>query len=150
MIQRAHLSRRVSGFAALATALVLLVAAVGTAAAATRTTITIDSNSTGETFTTTGGALCPAGSATTDFHHFGGGNRAGSFHLSKTLVCADHSGSFTIKVNAATVFGSPTDQGGWSVVGGDGAYAHLHGGGSLVGTYYPDGIIDVYTGNVTK
>lgn len=150
MILRSHAPRRIVGAAASAATLLLVVAAVGTAAAATQTTITINSTDSGETFTTTGGALCPSGVATTDFHHFGGGNVAGSFHLTKTLVCADDSGSFTIKVNAATVFGSPTDQGGWSVVGGDGAYTHLRGGGWLVGTYNPGGIIDVYTGNVTK
>jgi hypothetical protein len=150
MILLSHATRRIVGVAATAAALLLVVSAVSTAAAATQTTITIDSNSGGETFTTTGGALCPSGLATTDFHHFGGRDVAGSFHLTKTLVCADDSGSFTIRVNAATVFGSPTDQGGWSVVGGDGAYANLRGGGSLVGTYYPGGIIDLYTGNVTK
>jgi hypothetical protein len=73
---------------------------------------------------------------------------AGSFHLTKTLVCTDGSGTFTIRVHAATVFGSPTDQGGWSVVGGTGDYAGLRGGGNLVGTYVPNGIIDVYTGVV--
>ena len=147
---RSHPTRRIVGVAATATALLLLIVAVGTAAAATRTTITLASLASGETFTTTGGALCPSGTATTDFHHLGGRDVAGTFHLTKTLVCADGSGSFTIRVNAATVFGSPTDQGGWSVVGGDGAYAHLHGGGSLVGTYVPNGIIDLYKGVVTK
>jgi hypothetical protein len=119
------------------------------AAGATRVSITLNSFAT-ETFTTTGGALCPSGTATTDFDKFGGsGNsRAGSFHLSKVLVCDDGSGTFTINVDAATVFGSPTDQGGWSVAGGTGAYATLHGGGNLVGTYVDEGIIDLYTGSV--
>jgi len=51
-------------------------------------------------------------------------------------------------VNAATVFGSPDDQGGWAVLSGTGAYATLHGGGNVVGTYVADGIIDVYTGSL--
>jgi hypothetical protein len=140
-----------SAVVALAGGLLLVAVGAGGVAAATRTTITLDVNNVTEieSFTTTGGALCPSGTATTDFHHFGGGPVAGSFHLTKTLDCADGSGSFTIKVNAATVFGSPTDQGGWSVVGGSGTYAGLHGGGSLVGTYVSTGIIDVYTGVVT-
>ena len=66
----------------------------------------------------------------------------------KTLVCDDGSGGFTISVNAATVFGSPTDQGGWAVVSGTGAYTTLKGGGNVVGTYVTDGIVDSYTGSV--
>jgi hypothetical protein len=128
----------------------LLLAAPMTVGAAGSTTITLNSFSSGETFTATGGVVCPSGTATTDFRKFGGSfaSAAGSFHLTKTLVCADGSGSFTIVVNAAVVFGSPTDQGGWAVLSGTGRYASLHGGGKLVGTYVPDGIIDVYTGSL--
>jgi hypothetical protein len=130
-------------------AAVILVAIVAptTLAASGSTTITLNSFAT-ETFTATGGVVCPSGTATTDFHKFGGGPVAGSFHLTKTLVCSDGSGSFTIVVNAATVFGSPDDQGGWAVLSGTGAYATLHGGGNVVGTYVADGIIDVYTGSL--
>jgi hypothetical protein len=130
-------------------AAVILVAIVAptTLAASGSTTITLNSFAT-ETFTATGGVVCPSGTATTDFHKFGGGPVAGSFHLTKTLVCSDGSGSFTIVVNAATVFGSPNDQGGWAVLSGTGAYATLHGGGNVVGTYVADGIIDVYTGSL--
>jgi hypothetical protein len=136
------------GFLGAIGATVLLLAGAGGAVAATKVTITLTSVSSGETFTTTGGVLCATGTATTDFDHFGGGNVAGSFHLTKTLVCDD--GTLTIKVDAATVFGSPTDQGGWSVIGGTEGYASLHGGGNIVGTYVPDGIIDLYTGVVTR
>jgi hypothetical protein len=119
-------------------------------AGATATTITLTSLSSGETFTTTGGLLCPEGTATTDFHRLGGADRsrAGTFHLNKTLTCTDGSGTFTIRVDAATIFGSPTDQGGWSVLSGTGDYQTLKGGGNLVGTYVEDGIIDLYTGRV--
>ena len=65
-------------------------------------------------------------------------------------MCDDDSGSFTIEVNAAVVFGSPQDQGGWAVLDGTGDYATLSGGGNLVGTYVPDGIIDVYTGSLRR
>jgi hypothetical protein len=139
-------SHRSGAIAAAAAALLLVIGSAG-AAAATPTTITVDSFAE-ETFTTTGGVLCPSGTATTDFHHFGGGGAAGSFHLTKTLTCADGSGTFTIRVNAATVFGSPTDQGGWAVIEGTGDYATLRGGGNLVGTYQGDGIVDLYTGSV--
>ena len=133
---------------AVAAAVILLaIVAPTTLAASGATTITLNSFAT-ETFTATGGVVCPSGTATTDFHKFGGGPVAGSFHLTKTLVCTDGSGSFTIVVNAATVFGSPDDQGGWAVLSGTGAYATLHGGGNVVGTYVADGIIDVYTGSL--
>jgi hypothetical protein len=133
---------------AVAAAVILLaIVAPTTLAASGSTTITLNSFAT-ETFTATGGVVCPSGTATTDFHKFGGGPVAGSFHLTKTLVCSDGSGSFTIVVNAATVFGSPDDQGGWAVLSGTGAYATLHGGGNVVGTYVADGIIDVYTGSL--
>ncbi|HLO36799.1 MAG TPA: hypothetical protein VK194_11980 [Candidatus Deferrimicrobium sp.] len=141
------MSRHRNGVIAAAAVVLALSVAPTAVLGVTRTTITLNSFAV-ETFTTTGGILCPRGTATTDFHHFGGGPVAGSFHLTKTLVCDDDSGSFTIVVNAATVFGSPTDQGGWAVLDGTDDYASLHGGGDLVGTYVPDGIIDLYTGVV--
>ena len=130
----------------------LLLAGPGAAVAGNNTVITLTSVSSGETFTATGGVVCPEGTATTDFKKFGGSDhsRAGSFHLTKTLDCTDGSGSFTIVVNAATVFGSPGDQGGWAVLGGTDDYATLSGGGRLVGTYIEDGIIDTYTGSLRK
>ena len=149
------MTSRLSRIAAGAIGLFLLTApSVGLAAGAT--TIRIDVNDVAgvESFTTTGGVLCPDGIATTDFHHFGGDfgghGAAGSFHLTKTLDCEDGSGTFTIRVNAATVFGSPTDQGGWSVASGTGDYEGLVGGGYLVGTYVETGIIDLYTGVVSN
>ena len=130
----------------------LLLAGPGGALAGNNTVITLSSLSSGETFTATGGVICPEGTATTDFKKFGGSgqSRAGSFHLTKTLDCTDGSGSFTIVVNAATVFDSPGDQGGWAVLSGTDDYATLRGGGRLVGTYVPDGIIDTYTGSLQK
>jgi len=143
------MTRRRIGALAVGALLALLAISPAAAAGGTRVSITINALAV-ETFTTTGGALCPWGTATTDFGHFGGSanSRAGSFHLTKELTCGDGTGTFTIRVDAATVFGSPTDQGGWSVAGGTGDYANLSGGGSLVGTYVDGGIIDLYTGSV--
>jgi hypothetical protein len=140
------LKQRFRVVAFVAVGLLLAAGPVG-ALGATKTTITLNSFAV-ETFTTTGGVLCPGGTATTAFHHFAGGGRAGSFHLTKTLTCTDGSGSFTIAVNAATTDGSPTDQGGWAVLSGTGDYGTLSGGGNVVGTYVEAGIIDLYTGSV--
>jgi len=130
---------------------------------ATEVTITIDVVTFGgaETFTTTGDALCPSGTATTfDNSATGFGNSSSSdnntFHGKKLLTCDDGSGTFTITFNATSKPCSPTDTGGWNVVGGTGNYVNLHGGGHLVGTVQPEddpcnavGIIDVYTGMVS-
>ncbi|HEX5014194.1 MAG TPA: hypothetical protein VFV72_08550 [Candidatus Limnocylindrales bacterium] len=144
--------RRSRSVAVAAMAGLLLLAVPGGAVAGNNTVITLDSLASGETFVATGGVICPEGTATTDFKKFGGSDnsRAGSFHLTKTLECADGSGTFTIVVNAATVFGSPGDQGGWAVLDGTDDYASLRGGGQLVGTYVEDGIIDTYTGSLRK
>lgn len=136
---------------ALAALLSVLVAAPVAAAGATPTTIELTGINGVETFTTTGGLLCPDGTSENTFEKFGGSfaSRAGTFHGYKTLTCTDGTGTFSITYDAATVSGSPQDQGGWKVIGGTGDYAGLRGGGNLVGTYIENGIIDLYTGRVS-
>lgn len=118
-------------------------------AAASQVQIVVDVNNvTGtETFTASGG-FCPSGSAVShDFRSTGRGeNHAFTFHLEKTLTCADGSGTLTIRVNAATTDGASGDQGGWSVASGTGSWGAAAGGGNLVGAYVPTGIIDDYSG----
>ena len=100
-------------------------------------TIEIDLDANVETFTSDAPLLCPSGDAFTDFE-FPAGNfgAAGTFHLTKLLVCDDGSGTFVIRVDAAANFvvGNGTI-GGWSVVPGSGTgdYAGLKGGGNVVG-----------------
>lgn len=132
----------------------LLVAPTASAAPPV-TVITIDVNfTTGETFTATGGVVCDSGIAVTDPVFAAGGGRQGrgvlSFHLIKTLTCDDGSGSFMIRVDAATAPTSPGTIGGFAVVGGTGDYSGLHGAGALVGTNRPSGILDVYTGRLSN
>jgi hypothetical protein len=116
-------------------------------------TIDIDLDANVETFTTDSPLLCPSGDAFTNFE-FGAGNfgAAGTFHLTKLLVCDDGSGSFVIRVDAGANFvvGDGTT-GGWSVVPGSGTgdYADLKGGGSLVGVNSdtpPIDLVDHYFG----
>ena len=130
----------------------LLVAPVASAATPT-TTIRIDIVfDVSEDFTTTGGVLCPSGTAVTDPVFAAGfgrmGRGAATFHLIKTLTCADGSGTFQIKVNAGP--SSTGTVGGFAVVGGTGAYENLSGGGSLIGVATDVGIIDFYTGSLTN
>jgi hypothetical protein len=140
---------RLGRIAACAIAL-LLVVGQAAALAAEQTTITTTVNATtgAETFTATGSILCPSGTVTTEVDHVGGIGPAASFHRTKTLVCTDGSGSFTIGVNAATNGRSPTEQGGWYVIAGTGDYEDLNGGGNAMGTYFLNGQVDVYTGVV--
>ena len=103
-----------------------------------------------ETFVASGG-FCPAGTATSSGFHFAGGGRAGTFHLVKTLVCDDGSGTLLIRVDAATANGAPQDQGGWSVEDGTGDWAGARGGGNIVG--YFDRAVDIedhYTGVISR
>jgi len=107
-----------------------------------------------ETFTAAGGVVCSSGVAVTDpFFGAGGGSKGrgiNTFHLIKTLTCDDLSGTFQIKVEAANPFTSPGTVGGFAVVGGTGAYASLHGAGSLVGFGFDGGLDDVYTGLLSR
>jgi hypothetical protein len=118
-------------------------------------TIAIDLDTGVETFTSDSALLCPSGVATTDFER-GAGNfqTAGSFHLTKLLTCDDGSGSFVIRVDAASNFrvGDGTT-GGWSVVPGSGTgdYVGLRGGGSIVGVNSdapPIDLTDFYFGTL--
>jgi hypothetical protein len=132
-----------------------LLAAPTASAAPLVTVITVDVNFTGsETFTATGGVVCPSGTAVTDPIFAAGGGRQGrgvfAFHLIKTLTCDDGSGTIAIRVDAATAPRSPGTLGGFAVVGGTGDYSGLHGAGSLVGTSQPTGILDVYTGRLSN
>jgi hypothetical protein len=120
------------------------------------TTITINVVFGGaETFTATGGVVCDSGTAVSDPVSVVGGGRQGrgvfTFHVVKTLTCDDGSGTFKLLVDAA---GSPTSSGtvgGFAAGQGTGDYVGLHGGGTLVGTSFPDGsgVTDVYTGRLT-
>lgn len=106
-----------------------------------------------ETFQTTGGLLCPSGTAVSGpfFQTFGGRQNRGvfTFHLVKTLTCDDGSGTFKLLVDAASTPTSPGTIGGFAAGGGTGDYVGLHGGGSLVATGFDGGLDDFYSGLLT-
>ena len=135
----------------LLTAALASLALTGAASAATqpvRIDLHVDFEAGTETFTATG--FCPEGTAETfGFHPAGVGRAATTFHLFKTLTCADGSGTLTIRVEATAVFGFSGTIGGWNVVSGTGDYAGTTGGGKIVGTGFEGGIDDVYTGRLT-
>lgn len=107
-----------------------------------------------ETFWTDGSVVCPTGSALSDPVAIRGGGAQGrgvaTFHLIKTLTCADGSGTFQILVNAAGTRTSPGTVGGFAVVGGTGDYTSLQGAGTVAGTFFDGGIDDVYVGQLSN
>jgi hypothetical protein len=139
---------------ALAAGLILALGAFGGAAAGQPAAITIniefDTDPPTESFTTDGSVLCTAGPATSVNRHAGGNFEvAATLHLTKTLVCDD--GTLTIKVNAGLNYGRGGTVGGWSIVGGTGAYAALRGGGHIVGRGgdgAPYDLVDSYYGKI--
>jgi hypothetical protein len=103
-------------------------------------------------FFASGGVVCSHGVATDEGFVAGFGSKGGgvgTFHVVKTLTC-DNGDTFKLLVNAAASPTSPGSVGGFAAGQGTGSLAGLHGGGSLVGTAYPDGsgITDIYTGRL--
>lgn len=131
----------------------LLPSTINAAPATTVIEIAIDLGTGEEAFTASGGVVCDEGTAESDLSVFTGGGSKGrgvfTFHLVKTLTCEDGSGTFQIRVDAATAPRSPGTIGGFAVIGGTGDYVALRGGGSLVGTATDVGIDDRYTGRLT-
>jgi hypothetical protein len=107
-----------------------------------------------EEFFASGGVVCSHGFAITDPVFIAGfgrqGRGVGTFHLVKTMTC-DNGDTFKLLVDAAGSRTSPGTVGGFAAGQGTGSLAGLHGGGSLVGTGYPDGsgLTDIYTGRLT-
>jgi hypothetical protein len=105
-----------------------------------------------EEFFAAGGVVCDHGFAATDGFVAGFGSKGrgvGTFHIVKRLTC-DNGDTFKLLVNAAATPTSPGTVGGFAAGQGTGSLEGLHGGGSLVGTRYPDdsGITDIYTGRL--
>jgi hypothetical protein len=105
-----------------------------------------------EEFFASGGVVCDHGFAVSDGFVAGFGNKGrgvGTFHYVKTLTC-DNGDTFKLLVNAAATRPSSGTVGGFAAGQGTGSLEGLHGGGSLVGTFYADGsgITDIYTGRL--
>ena len=142
---------RGAGIAILAVGLLLPSAVAARSVGPVAITLDANFNTDGSETFTAAGAFCASGTATTDdLRIVGNGFHGLSFHVVKTLTCDDGSGSLTIAVDAATHQGSGGDQGGWSIQSGTGAYAGATGGGVLVGVYDESGVIDVYSGRISR
>ena len=138
-----------------AMAALALTAPIAAAVTAESTTIDVRSNFDGSpgTFTTDSDLVCASGT-TTDSTIIAGREVVLTFHNLKTFICADGTGSFTLRIQARVRPCESTTTGVWSVAWGAGRYEDLRGSGSLVGTYFPSdacsavGIDDHLTGQL--
>lgn len=141
------------GAATLAVALGLVVVA-GPVAATSPRPITISVEETilgtgGDPFTSTGGVVCDDGFVTRGEGHFVGGwnDRHGQIQVHLHFVC--DVGTFEVLLNVTLDFATGDTVGHWSVLRGTGAYASLHGAGSLSGdSLGPGTILDTYVGSM--
>ena len=100
-------------------------------------------------FTSTGGVVCASGEVTTPWILFAGGQSGthGQLLVAKHFVCPD--GTFDAHLRVRLDFETGETEGTWSIVGGDGAYKRLHGGGRIVGDPTETGILDQYGGKLS-
>jgi hypothetical protein len=76
--------------------------------------------------------LCPSGTFVDEFETTGGGpSPEFTALLHKTLTCDDGSGTFTIQFHAHFPRNATGGSTPWAVLSGTGAYATLHGSGTL-------------------
>lgn len=128
----------------------LAVVAAPASAAGGAVRITLDVNFvTGIESFTADGAFCDSGTAETTDNWatgFGRAGRAGVFHVTKVFTCANGTDGITVDLDAAFIGFKEGTIGGWRVTDGTGAYAGARGGGQIVGSGTPTGILDVYSG----
>jgi hypothetical protein len=97
------------------------------------------------------GVICAAGTVSTVPDRFVGwqsGSLARILQV-KSFVCPD--GSFDVLLRVTLDFATGDTVGTWSVLSGSGAYASLHGAGSITGDKAdPEAteILDIYTGGM--
>jgi hypothetical protein len=142
--------RYLSGALSCAVLVLALTAATAGASSGTEVTLTVSTPGVGQSGTfVADGVVCPEGTTSDVAFATGGGNVA-VYHSDKTFVCADGTGTFTIKLTAFRFDGVPGTTGTWKVDSGTGAYASLKGSGQLVGTDQPGGgIVDAFTGDLS-
>jgi hypothetical protein len=142
-----------AGVVALATALLAFVP-IAVASPPQPVTITVDTTiaeGAVDPFTATGDVICASGEVSNLKSRFVGSQSGTHARIIvvKHFVCDDGSGTFDILVRATLDFATFDTVGTWSVLRGTGAYAKLHGTGSLAGENLgPDVVRDVYTGSM--
>ena len=95
------------------------------------------------------GIMCPTGDTIDVFGKASGfqSNRGVNFQVVKLFTCDDGSGDFLVKLQVR--FDQKGDNFNWTVLGGTGAYADLHGSGDGIGLPLPDDdVLDLYDGKV--
>ena len=146
-----------------AVAAIVVILALPAGAAATQpepVTITVatDLGRFENTFDATGGLVCAMGTVSTlgggptgDTRTFNGGQSVAQAQLLVLQRFDCHDGSFDVLLRVTLDVATGDTVGTWSVLGGTGAYASLHGAGSLTGDRVEPTdpvIFDTYTGYV--
>ncbi|MBA3364736.1 MAG: hypothetical protein H0U03_02970 [Actinobacteria bacterium] len=137
----------------LAAAVMAVLAFVGAAVASPPQPVTITVPTTIEpgavdNFTSNDGVICLSGTVSTEVRHFVGfqsGNQA-QILLVKHFVC--DAGTFDLLLRATLDFTTSDTVGTWTVIGGTGDYARLHGAGKLTGEGMGAIVLDEYTGTM--
>ncbi len=144
-------TRRTFTFATMvATVLLLLAAMPAVAADRQAITITVQTSFTTDPdpFTATGrGAACADGTVVDGPVHFEF-QRGTNVHAGyKEFTCDEQTG-FVLRLNAR--FGGSGSVGRWAVIDAWGDVAGIQGAGSMVGGPLEDGILDSYSGTITR
>jgi hypothetical protein len=141
-------------------ALILLLAAAPAAASSppldvnfeVDTTIGEDGTSFGP-FSATGpavdaGLVCATGDTVDVFEKASGYQSQTGVNLQvvKLFICDDGSGEFYVKLQVR--IDAKDTSFNWNIIEGTGAYERLHGTGSGIGIYFPEGVLDLYEGQL--
>lgn len=138
--------------AAVATLATLAAASTAVASPPQPVTITVNTSLTDpnavDPFAATGGVVCSAGQVSTPVSLFVGWQSQfqAQIIIVKHFVCGD--GTFDVLLRVKLDFATGETRGTWSVLSGTGAYAKLHGSGTLTGEPMGATILDVYTGSM--
>lgn len=141
-------------------ALVLLLAAAPAAASSPPLDVNFEVHTTiGENGTSFGpftaaglavdaGLVCPTGDTVDIFEKASGYQSQTGVNLQivKLFTCDNGSGEFYVKLQVR--IDAKDTSFNWNVVSGTGAYERLHGTGSGIGIYVPEGVLDLYEGQL--
>jgi len=136
-------------FVAVAAMLILATGAQASTSQATTISVVTSISGSGDPFTATGGVVCASGTVSNAGANFVGwqNGKGAQIQIVKTFECSGS--TFNLLLRVSLDFTTCDTVGTWSVLSGTGAYAKLHGSGSLTGdSSCGDTILDLYTGTM--
>jgi hypothetical protein len=142
--------KKVGGIAAAVLSAAFLVATPAEATEPQDVLIEIQTTGSGDGPFTATGPVCASGTTSTPLRLTAGfqSGSGGNILVAKEFTCDDGSGSFVLLLRVKIAFDPFSDSFTWSVLGGTGAYAGLHGSGTGFGTPQPEFLLDTLTGGM--